>query len=60
MSKTKGLGDPTRLKPNSPDDKKMLRVVIETPKGSRNKFAFNPDERIFDGIRPALAAKKPS
>ena len=26
----------------------MLRVVIETPKGSRNKFAFNPDEHIFE------------
>lgn len=26
----------------------MLRVVIETPKGSRNKFAFNPDERVFE------------
>jgi inorganic pyrophosphatase len=26
----------------------MLRVVVETPKGSRNKFAFNPDERIFE------------
>jgi len=48
MSKTKGLADPVRLKPFSVDDKKMLRVVIETPKGSRNKFAFNPDERIFE------------
>jgi inorganic pyrophosphatase len=26
----------------------MLRVVIETPKGSRNKFAFNADEHIFE------------
>ena len=48
MSKTKGLADPVRLKPFSVDDKKMLRVVIETPKGSRNKFAFNPDERAFE------------
>jgi inorganic pyrophosphatase len=26
----------------------MLRVVIETPKGSRNKFSFEPEERIFE------------
>ena len=47
MSKKNGLADPTRLKPFDPDDKKMLRVVIETPKGSRNKFAFNPDEHVY-------------
>ena len=48
MSNKNGLADPTRLKPFDPDDKKMLRVVIETPKGSRNKFAFNPDEHVFE------------
>jgi inorganic pyrophosphatase len=50
MSKngTRGLADPSRLKPLDPDDKQMLRVVIETPKGSRNKFAFNPKEHIFE------------
>jgi inorganic pyrophosphatase len=47
MRKT-GLADPTRLEPFASDDKKMLRVVIETPKGSRNKFAFNPDDHIFE------------
>ena len=47
MSKKNGLADPTRLKPFDADDKHLLRVVIETPKGSRNKFAFDPDERIF-------------
>jgi Inorganic pyrophosphatase len=26
----------------------MLRVVIETPKGSRNKFAIDPDDHIFE------------
>jgi len=41
-----GLADPSRLSPD--EHKKMLRVVIETPKGSRNKFAFNPDERVFE------------
>ena len=48
MSKKNGLADPTRLKPLDADDKQMLRVVIETPKGSRNKFAFNPKEHIFE------------
>jgi len=48
MGKRSGLADPTRLKPFDSDDKKLLRVVIETPKGSRNKFAFDPDERIFE------------
>lgn len=48
MSKKNGkqhsLADPSKLKPHDYDDKKMLRVVIETPKGSRNKFAFNPEQ----------------
>lgn len=52
MSKKKGSGsglaDPTRLTPRDSNDKHMLRVVIETPKGSRNKFAFDPDEHIFE------------
>lgn len=52
MSKKNGTGvalaDPSELKPVDSDDKKMLRVVIETPKGSRNKFALNPKEHIFE------------
>lgn len=48
MSKKNGLADPSRLKPIDEDDKQMLRVVIETPKGSRNKFAFDPDHHIFE------------
>ena len=48
MSKKNGLADPTRLKPVDPKDKQMLRVVVETPKGSRNKFAFNPDEHTIE------------
>ena len=42
------LADPSRLKPVDSDDKKLLRVVIETPKGSRNKFAFDPKHRVFE------------
>ena len=42
----KGLVDPTKL---NPIDKKdgILQVIVETPKGSRNKFAFDPDQGIF-------------
>jgi inorganic pyrophosphatase len=43
-----GLADPSRLKPIDSDDKQMLRVVIETPKGSRNKFAFDPEDHVFE------------
>jgi inorganic pyrophosphatase len=40
------LGDPTKLHPI--DTKAgLLQVIIETPKGSRNKFSFDPDQEIF-------------
>jgi len=52
MSKKNGTGaalaDPSKLKPLDSNDKKMLRVVIETPKGSRNKFALDSKEHIFE------------
>ncbi|GAC1685512.1 MAG: inorganic diphosphatase [Terriglobales bacterium] len=41
------LVDPSRLKALDSDDKKILQVIIETPKGSRNKFAFDPHDEIF-------------
>jgi len=48
LGKTAKLADPSRLKPIDRNNPKMLRVVIETPKGSRNKFAFDPSEHIFE------------
>ncbi len=48
MAKKNGMADPSRLKPMDTDDKQLLRVVVETPKGSRNKFAYDPDEHIFE------------
>ena len=48
MSRKHGLADPSSLKPFASADKALLRVVIETPKGSRNKFALNADEHIFE------------
>ena len=41
------LADPSRLKPTDADDDEILKVIIETPKGSRNKYAFDPDEKAF-------------
>src|SRR5438045_9442517 len=48
MSKKNGLADPSRLKPVDEDDKQLLRVVVEIPKGSRNKFAFDAEQHIFE------------
>ena len=49
MAKRKAaLADPTRLSSFDSADKQILRVVIETPKGSRNKFAFNVDDHVFE------------
>lgn len=40
------LSDPTKLKPLIKKED-LLQVVIETPAGSRNEFAFDPDQGIF-------------
>jgi inorganic pyrophosphatase len=48
MGKKNGLADPIRLKPFDSANHHLLRVVIETPKGSRNKFAFNTEEHIYE------------
>jgi inorganic pyrophosphatase len=53
-----GLADPTRLKPftkkaeeNSTGIAKkgeeLLQVIIETPKGCRNKYSFDPEQKIY-------------
>ena len=42
------LANLTRLSPFDSADKQILRVVIETPKGSRNKFAFNVEDHVFE------------
>jgi len=42
----KSLSAPTRLQPIDKKDN-LLQVIIETPAGSRNKFAFDPDQGIF-------------
>ncbi len=42
----KSLADPSRLKPI---DRKegLVQVIIETPAGSRNKFAYDVEQKIF-------------
>ena len=49
---TRSLADPSRLKSLDKKDKDqndntMIQVVIETPKGSRNKYAFDSEEKVF-------------
>jgi inorganic pyrophosphatase len=47
--KSKGaLADPTQLPSRDQDDDEIIQVVIETPKGSRNKFAFDEEQRVFE------------
>jgi inorganic pyrophosphatase len=41
----RSLADPSLLSPRDEDDKQLLKVVVEMPKGSRNKYAFN---RVFE------------
>src|SRR5271170_7832775 len=45
--RSNGLADPSRLTPLDEDDKQTIQVIIETPKGSRNKYAFDPKQKIF-------------
>lgn len=42
------LADPSQLSPRTDkDDKEFIQVVIETPKGSRNKYAFDQEQKVF-------------
>ena len=43
---SKSLIDPTRLEPVRKKDG-LLQVIVETPKGSRNKFSFDEEQQIF-------------
>ena len=42
------LADPSQLAPLDGDGQNTIQVVIETPKGSRNKYAFDPEQKIFE------------
>jgi inorganic pyrophosphatase len=45
---TSGFADPTRLHPFDADDDDLTTVIVETPKGSRNKYAYDPKDRVFE------------
>ena len=42
------LADPSKLQSMDEDDDEIIQVVIETPKGSRNKYAFDEEQRVFE------------
>ena len=44
--KRPSLADPTRLKPILRSDE-LFQVIVETPRGSRNKLAFDANQKIF-------------
>ena len=48
---TTGFASPLSLASFDREDADLLVVVIETPKGSRNKYAYDPQERIFSLTR---------
>ena len=41
------IAAPTVLKPFKKNDDSLVQVVIETPKGCRNKYKFDPELRSF-------------
>lgn len=47
-TKRESFGNPIVLPPRNAKHPNVIQVIIETPKGSRNKYAFNPDLRIFE------------
>ncbi len=46
--KVTGMANPLKLAPREDkNDDDFIQIVIETPKGSRNKFAFDPEQKAF-------------
>lgn len=52
MSKTRkvknALADPSQLRSVDKEGSALVQVVIETPKGSRNKYAFDRKQKVFE------------
>ena len=42
------LANPSGLQAVDDDHPAIIQVVIETPKGSRNKYAFDEEQRVFE------------
>jgi inorganic pyrophosphatase len=51
---SKSLADPSQLQPLDKNPE-LLHVVVETPRDSRNKYAFDPEQRVFS-LRKILPA----
>jgi len=47
-NKNASLANPLRLAPRDEGDGDIIQVIIETPKGSRNKYAFDPDQKVYE------------
>lgn len=47
--------DLSRLSPFDSEDNDLIQVIIETPRGSRNKFAYDPEQRVFE-VKAVLPA----
>ena len=54
-SRKGALADPSRLRPVDADSASTIQVVIETPKGSRNKYAYDAKQKVF-ALRKVLPA----
>jgi inorganic pyrophosphatase len=46
--KRDSLANPIRLASKDPEDADIIQVVIETPKGSRNKYALDVEQKVFE------------
>jgi inorganic pyrophosphatase len=46
--KRDSLANPIRLAPKDAEDEDIIQVIIETPKGSRNKYAFDVEQKVFE------------
>lgn len=53
--KRRGLANPTTLDSYDKSAKELINVIVETPKGSRNKYCFDEDKQIF-GLKKVLPA----
>lgn len=47
MPTKRSIANPERLSSRQPDNSNLVQVVIETPRGSRNKYSFDPEQGIF-------------
>jgi len=43
----RNIANPEKLSPRKQDEPSLVQVVIETPRGSRNKYSFDPEQGIF-------------